>query len=111
MLLMATALSRSFLGTMDASIPWKAGKLSAPRTPPTNARVPITGTVSESVAERMASDTGTSMLVPWKARRSLRWSYRSASAPPGRARTRFGIVLRNPITPSVAADPPTSKTT
>jgi hypothetical protein len=35
-LLAATALSSAGLGTVDASIPWKAGKLRVPRLPPTD---------------------------------------------------------------------------
>jgi len=84
-LLTATALSRSSSGTVEASMPWKAGKLSVPRLPPATARTPSRGRVSESVAQSAASAAARSMFAPWKTSRSLRRSYRSASAPAGRA--------------------------
>ena len=33
------------------------------------------------------------------------------SAPAGKAKTRFGIVFKNPMIPSAAGDPPSSSTT
>ena len=73
-LLIATALSSSAAGTVDASMPWKAGKLSVPRLPPTIAIAPISGTVSESVAHSNPSSTATPMFAPWKPSSSLRLS-------------------------------------
>ena len=92
-------------------MPWKAGKLSVPRLPPTTARAPISPTVNASVAQSTASTSGEAMFSDCKISSSFRRSYRSASAPAGSAKTRFGIVLRNPIRPSVAAEPPSRSTT
>jgi hypothetical protein len=51
------------------------------------------------------------MFKDWRTSSSLHRSKRSASAPAGKAKTRFGIVFRKPIRPSVAADPPSRRTT
>jgi hypothetical protein len=51
------------------------------------------------------------MFAPWKRSSTFRRSKRSARTPAGSANARFGIVLRKPITPRVAADPPRSRTT
>ena len=109
--LTATALSSSSRGTVDASIPCVAGNDSAPSEPPISASTAIQGTVSVSVAYIIASVAATSRLSAWKVSSSLRRSYLSASAPAGSPHTRLGIVLRKPISPSVAGEPPSSRTT
>jgi hypothetical protein len=63
-LLTATALSRSSGGTVEASIPWKAGKLRVPRLPPTTAMTLRRGMVRVSVAQSVASRAATAMFAP-----------------------------------------------
>ena len=109
--LIATALSRSSRGTVDARIACVAGNDSAPSDPPTRASSAIQPTVSVSVAYMTASAAATSRFSAWNPSSSLRGSYLSASAPAGSPQIRLGIVLRKPIRPSVAADPPSSRTT
>jgi hypothetical protein len=107
----ATALSRSSSGTVEASMDWNAGKLSVPSVPPMNARTPMRKTVSSPDAQSTVRAIATPMFPPWKRRRILRRSKWSASTPAGSAKTRFGIVFRNPMIPSVAAEPPRRSTT
>ncbi len=110
-LLIATALSRCSRGTVVASMAWKAGKASVPRLPPSTASTPISTTVSDPVASSTASSTDTAMLAVWSASTSRRGSKRSVSGPAGSPSTRLGIVLKKPITPSAATEPPSSSAT
>jgi hypothetical protein len=71
---MATALSRSSRGTIEACIPWKAGNVRVPRLPPIRAIAPMSGTVSASACHWTASSTATPMLAPWKPSSSVRRS-------------------------------------
>jgi hypothetical protein len=70
----ATALSRSFAGTVEASMDWKAGKLSDPSVPPMKASTPMRNTVRFPEAQRTVSAIATPILPPWKIRRIFRRS-------------------------------------
>jgi hypothetical protein len=72
--LIATALSRSSRGTVEASTACVAGNDSAPSDPPISASSAIQPTVSVSVAYMTASVAATSRLSAWKQSSSLRGS-------------------------------------
>jgi hypothetical protein len=82
-----------------------------PRIPPTTASTIRSPSVSVPVAHVAASAAASAMFSAWKTKRTFRRSYRSARTPAGSAKTRFGIVFRKPIRPSVAAEPPSRSTT